>query len=341
MADTEITPEAAEGYLAAVADHLEAKGYSLSNGTYTFDGDEVLGGAITLLNALPDGEHLRLIWTEQDGWSAGYPSETGGTDCLTELLLDLAPDLREVASAVRAIVRSGRLESGVSEDAPAAGPDHLATYEPRAAELVQAAADVYAAQAARLQGRQARPAPPDGVLVSHVRPIVATVWHRVREDLAEVERLRADAKHWHDTYQQAMNANDEFLGYLLDLLPGATETGMDAGDQIPRAIEALRAERDRLRIAWESARQGRRSARILVRELLGNLRKERVRAARQDTDLTARLHHAQSEAAELRRRLEDVRRTVAELHDFNSPEGDHVDGCPGCRLEHEIGEPTP
>lgn len=65
---------------------------------------------------------------------------------------------------------------------------------------------------------------------------------------AELEADRAvghGAKYWHDTYQDAANAYDEFLGVLLDLLPGATDEGMDAYDQIPRAIEKLKAERQR------------------------------------------------------------------------------------------------
>ncbi|MFC5744771.1 hypothetical protein [Actinomadura rugatobispora] len=64
--------------------------------------------------------------------------------------------------------------------------------------------------------------------------------------LAERDRARADAKGWHDTYQQQANADDEFFGVLLDLLPGAADEGADAYDQIPRGIEKLKAEQDRL-----------------------------------------------------------------------------------------------
>lgn len=60
--------------------------------------------------------------------------------------------------------------------------------------------------------------------------------------------MQADnATYWHDTYQSEVNARDEFFGDLLELLPGAEDAGMDAYDQIPRAIKALRAERDQLR----------------------------------------------------------------------------------------------
>jgi hypothetical protein len=65
----------------------------------------------------------------------------------------------------------------------------------------------------------------------------------------ELERLRAEAKQWHDTYQQSANSVDEFLGELLELLPGAQDSGSDAYDQIPRAIKALSAERDALEAA--------------------------------------------------------------------------------------------
>lgn len=50
---------------------------------------------------------------------------------------------------------------------------------------------------------------------------------------------------WHDTYQQSANATDEFLGDLLDLLPGAKHIGSDAWDQIPRAIKTLRGAAER------------------------------------------------------------------------------------------------
>jgi enamine deaminase RidA (YjgF/YER057c/UK114 family) len=91
--------------------------------------------------------------------------------------------------------------------------------------------------------------------------------------LAEVKRLRAeagstdsdlvdadaDATTWHDTYQNEVNARDEFFGELLKLLPGAEDEGMDAYDQIPRAIEALRtrlkaAEDTCVMLGWSAAR---------------------------------------------------------------------------------------
>lgn len=62
---------------------------------------------------------------------------------------------------------------------------------------------------------------------------------RLRAELAETQRTR-------DAYLGEVNAHHEFLGYLLELLPGATDEGMDAGDQIPRGIEKVKAERDRL-----------------------------------------------------------------------------------------------
>lgn len=49
----------------------------------------------------------------------------------------------------------------------------------------------------------------------------------------------------------------------------------------------------------------------------------------------------QSAANEANRRINSALQTAAELHEFNSPEGDHLDGCPGCRLENELGEARP
>jgi hypothetical protein len=71
---------------------------------------------------------------------------------------------------------------------------------------------------------------------------------RKRAEQAEAERdqARADAKSWHDTYQDYANAADAFLTELLEMLPGAADTGSDAHDQIPRGITNLRAEWVRL-----------------------------------------------------------------------------------------------
>jgi hypothetical protein len=60
--------------------------------------------------------------------------------------------------------------------------------------------------------------------------------------VSDLRTMLAEAKQWHDTYQQAAGAFDEFLGDLLELLPGAEDTGSDAYDQIPRGIKALHAE---------------------------------------------------------------------------------------------------
>lgn len=71
----------------------------------------------------------------------------------------------------------------------------------------------------------------------------------LQEKLEQAERDLTEAKQWHDTYQSEVNARDEFFGDLLELLPGAEDEGMDAYDQIPRGIKALRAERDALNAA--------------------------------------------------------------------------------------------
>jgi hypothetical protein len=87
--------------------------------------------------------------------------------------------------------------------------------------------------------------PPPG----EARQRVDTLLAKLAEVEADRDRARADAKQWHDTYQNEVNARDEFFGDLLKLLPGAEDEGMDAYDQIPRGIENLRADRDRARDA--------------------------------------------------------------------------------------------
>lgn len=196
----------------------------------------------------------------------------------------------------------------------------------------------------------------------------------VRYAAAVAEQLGSEP----NVHLDEVNDLHEFLGQLLDMLPGATDEGMDAMDQIPRAIEklkgerqrsdellvgahldlckavdtrcttlagaiehaaAVRAEAERLRAeraevraaliselrassrfrkAWKSARRGRRSARLLNHELVSSLRLVR------------------DERDEARRRIALALTTAAELHQFNSPDGDHLDGCPGCRLEDEL-----
>lgn len=49
----------------------------------------------------------------------------------------------------------------------------------------------------------------------------------------------------------------------------------------------------------------------------------------------------QSAADETARRINTALTTAADLHEFNSPEGDHLAGCPGCRLENDLGEARP
>lgn len=71
----------------------------------------------------------------------------------------------------------------------------------------------------------------------------------------EVEHAQQDAESWHKAYQDFVSGTDEFLGDLLELLPGAEDTGMDAWDQIPRAVKALRAELDDAQATIEQVRQ--------------------------------------------------------------------------------------
>lgn len=182
------------------------------------------------------------------------------------------------------------------------------------ADVVQAGADGLKYEAwTKCHRTGVRPAPGtagvEGPLGWFARPVAAAVWAHMN---SEVEQLRAEleadrsvghgAKHWHDTYQQAMNAVDEFFVVLLDLMPGAADEGMDAYDQIPRGIQKL----------TDRAAQAEAAAAVL-----------------------------QSAADETNRRINAALRTAADLHEFNSPEGEHLDGCPGCRLETELGPARP
>ncbi|WP_242890175.1 hypothetical protein [Actinomadura litoris] len=58
----------------------------------------------------------------------------------------------------------------------------------------------------------------------------------------------------------------------------------------------------------------------------------------QITALTQRAEAAEAERAPLAEQVERARATAAELHEFNSPEGEHPSGCMGCRLEGELGQ---
>lgn len=118
----------------------------------------------------------------------------------------------------------------------------------------------------------------------------------------KLERHRAEAKQWHDTYQQHANDVDEFLGVLLELLPGAEDTGSDAYDQIPRGIEALRAELAR-------AQEETRVVRLLAEE-------ETARAAYEAMDAERRMWESRRAVdnvtfADLRREIEALRSELA------------------------------
>ncbi|MFB4312899.1 DUF6292 family protein [Actinomadura sp. 21ATH] len=206
MADIEITPEAAEGYLAAVAEHLAEQGRVRPDRPYVFDPDEHLGGTIDLPKVLSDAGDLRLIWDERSGWHAGYPREGGGTDALTALELDVAPPPWEVGLAVGRIVREDGLKAGRprEDSGPVVhGPEELAAYEPGVPALVEAGAHTLTVRAARLAGnRPVEHSRPATWQVDHARPVVAAVWALLRDRMAsaeggersadrEVERLRA------------------------------------------------------------------------------------------------------------------------------------------------------
>lgn len=69
------------------------------------------------------------------------------------------------------------------------------------------------------------------------------------EELAEeVQRVHGEAcavaidrDHWHDTYQQAASAHDEFLTKLLQVLPGDHAEMLDAYAEVLNGIERLKS----------------------------------------------------------------------------------------------------
>lgn len=260
MADVEITPEAAESYIHAVAVALDAAGYTLPSAVlYWFDEDGPTGG-ITLLDAIqPHKDDLGLSWELSEGWSAGYPHPEGGLELVEDLLLDVAPPPWRVVAAVKAIAKSGCLAAGIAESAryPV---ELLPLYEPAAEGLVQAAADAVKARAATLRGTAATSASETGLITSMVTPAVAAVYAKVRGRLAgaeqaereraeAVERLLGDLERGRAKFQRerasAETAWEEAGRFAKNLtfVETAIET-WDAGDAAPHDV--LVAIRDQL-----------------------------------------------------------------------------------------------
>lgn len=188
-------------------------------------------------------------------------------------------------------------------------------------------------------------------------------WHMTlaadaRDLLAEVERLRAelDLAFSPGMYLDIQKVLDEALGtnkadgagagivadvaLVADRMKQAEAERDRAGTVAANAEKTLGEQIDRAIKAEEQRNQ----ARARVEELAGlrdGLRTEvaEVEAERDDAQRTAAV--LQSAVDEANRRINLALRTAAELHEFNSPEGEHLDGCPGCRLENELGEARP
>jgi hypothetical protein len=154
-----------------------------------------------------------------------------------------------------------------------------------------------------------------------------------RAERAEVElgAAKADAKQWHETYQQMVNGTDEFLGDLLKLLPGAEDTGMDAWDQIPHAVKALAAERD------ITMRQ--RDRVVMERDDYQGRYRNQMIAAR---DLVDKLVEAEAERDELKAAAERVRQKVAEEmqqpYAMTNAEMEDLRDLPGDEYHERCGE---
>lgn len=142
------------------------------------------------------------------------------------------------------------------------------------------------------------------------------------ERSAEVEQLRGEVRD-----------RTEAEAYALNRVHDAREA----------LINELRAS-SRFRKAWQSARRGRRIVRNYYRHeiAVADDYRERLRRAEAERDDAQRAAAVlQSATDEANRRINAALRTAADLHEFNSPKGEHLDGCPGCRLETELGEARP
>ncbi|MFD0902374.1 hypothetical protein [Actinomadura sediminis] len=132
--------------------------------------------------------------------------------------------------------------------------------------------------------------------------------------LAEVKRLRSQlGMHltaWRNARQRARIATAR-EGYWR----GRAETH-------EAALKAADAERDRIAELRDAA----------MREL-----------ARERTALdqaAGELKQAEAERDRLAEQARQARWLAAEMHEFNSPEGEHLPDCPGCRIERALdGEP--
>lgn len=113
MTDHDIDPQHVEGYIAAVADALDAAGFTTK--PYIVDPDEILGGAI-IMPGLCGKTGFGLAWDEITGWQLGYPSEQG-IRCLTPIWLGLVPPPDQVVMAVRAADDADDITAAYDEDA--------------------------------------------------------------------------------------------------------------------------------------------------------------------------------------------------------------------------------
>lgn len=69
---------------------------------------------------------------------------------------------------------------------------------------------------------------------------------------------------------------------------------------------------------------------------------ERLRALRAkdlqwEARLAERVLSGQDATNDLAEQIRRAWMVAAEMHEFNSPDGDHLEGCPGCRVEAALG----
>lgn len=136
--------------------------------------------------------------------------------------------------------------------------------------------------------------------------------------LAERDRARADGKSWHDTYQESAGAVDEFFAVLLKMLPGAADEGMDAYDQIPRGIDKLKDEVERLRTEQAAVFAALRDALGTSPATLGQAATQAITALQQTK---AERDAAREQAAHLKERVTELAEFEAGIKHLTAADG--------------------
>ncbi|WP_242892621.1 hypothetical protein [Actinomadura litoris] len=157
-----------------------------------------------------------------------------------------------------------------------------------------------------------------------IQPLVA----RMREARASASRGSGRRRRDHDELRDKRTDLLNIRG-ILKPAPGVSDPAVPfpLGDEVAPAIEWLVNDRDQLRAELAEAREERDAARQISKG-----------RTMEQYDAIERAEKAEAEWERLAEQVKTARVTAAELHDFNSPEGEHTALCFGCRLERELGQ---